>query len=451
MICSFRMMTWRFAALATLMSLAACSSLDAPLPAGTTDPASFNNEDGALRTAQGAVDQFRRSWMNGVVVSGLLSDELQPSSVLRFASGATSSLTPDLRVAARLMPEFDVTGASQPLNGAATLYTDLQKSRGAAQQGIGMLAKYAPPARASIRGQLYLTMGYAELMLADVFCSGIPLSTLDFEKDFTYAAGSTTAAVYEHAAALFDTAIVIAADSGALVSAARIGKGRALLALGRYADAAAAVAAVPTAFTYQFSVYWSMSPFGAPPRGSTQSLLASSMTVSDQKGENGLPYRSSGDVRSAVTQSNATTPAQYFPAKYLLNQASPFTLADGVEARLIEAEAALQPAANPAGDWLTPLNELRATRALADTTDPGTEAGRVDLLFRERALWLFITGHRQGDLRRLIRQYHRAEDAVYPTGFYPGGYGVYGSDVTAPIPLAELVNPLYKGCLNRDA
>src|SRR5581483_874628 len=105
-------------------------------------------------------------------------------------------------------------------------------------------------------------------------------------------------------------------------------------------------------------------------------------------------------------------------------------MASGVEARLIEAEAALA-----AGDasWLTILNRLRTdgtfTTAphpgdptVTDTTwgpgvgavlfpnglpglrpltDPGTPAARVDLLFAERAAWLFLTGHRLGDMRRL--------------------------------------------------
>jgi hypothetical protein len=75
---------------------------------------------------------------------------------------------------------------------------------------------------------------------------------------------------------------------------------------------------------------------------------------------------------------------------------------------------------------------------------------RVDLLFRERAFWLFITGHRQGDLRRLIRQYHRRQENVYPTGLYAGGLSAYGNDVTAPIPPNERVNPLFTGCINRD-
>jgi hypothetical protein len=107
---------------------------------------------------------------------------------------------------------------------------------------------------------------------------------------------------------------------------------------------------------------------------------------------------------------------------------------------------------------LSQLNHLRETArvtgqttALSDTTDPGTDTAEVSLLFRERAFWLYLTGHRQGDLRRLIRQYSRPQAQVYPTGVYTGGgAGTYGTDVTAPIPASEDVNPLFHGCLNRD-
>jgi hypothetical protein len=73
------------------------------------------------------------------------------------------------------------------------------------------------------------------------------------------------------------------------------------------------------------------------------------------------------------------------------------------------------------------------------------------LLFNERAYWLFLTGHRQGDLRRLVRNYGRSQETVYPTGVYYGGLGFYGSDVDLPIPATEQVNPYYSGCFNREA
>jgi hypothetical protein len=86
--------------------------------------------------------------------------------------------------------------------------------------------------------------------------------------------------------------------------------------------------------------------------------------------------------------------------------------------------------------------------------DPGNSTGdtvRINLVLQERAYWLFLTAHRQGDLRRLVRNYGRSPNAVYPTGVYFGGYGNYGNDITMPIPGAERINPHFHGCLDRGA
>jgi starch-binding outer membrane protein, SusD/RagB family len=64
----------------------------------------------------------------------------------------------------------------------------------------------------------------------------------------------------------------------------------------------------------------------------------------------------------------------------------------------------------------------------------------VDLIFRERAFWLFSTGHRVGDLRRLIKFYQRSAESVFPTGEWHKG-GPYGPDVNFPVPQAEETNP----------
>ena len=133
------------------------------------------------------------------------------------------------------------------------------------------------------------------------------------------------------------------------------------------------------------------------------------------------------------------------PAKYLGFGASGgyshFTVASGVEAQLITAEAAL--ALHPDDpNWLTILNTLRRTvpGGLPPLTDPVDPKARLQLLFTERAEWLYLTGTRQGDLRRLLRtykQYFPRQELVYPSGVYTAtGAGVYGPDVVAPIPQA---------------
>jgi len=81
----------------------------------------------------------------------------------------------------------------------------------------------------------------------------------------------------------------------------------------------------------------------------------------------------------------------------------------------------------------------------------------ADVLFRERAFWLYATGHRLGDMRRLIRQYGRDPETVFPTGDYYKGGLTYGEDVNLPLPRREANNPNVgnnpnpDGCLDRSA
>ncbi len=324
---------------------------------------------------------------------------------------------------------------------------------------------------------------------------------MDFNGDYTLAAGSTTADVYRHAAALFDTAQAQAHDSARVQHLAAVGLGRALLALGRYAEAAVAVTAVPDEYQFQVPFPWTVA--GASGGGQARPTLPDSanlfwfalsatpervgaLSMGDREGGVGLAYLSGGDPRTLPWTLNVRDPSgnrMYLPRKYTPNGSgtalptSPtmFTIASGVEARLIEAEAALQAGS---ATWLTLLNALRTdgtfdtqpnagNPAVNDTLwhagkggvaglrpleDPGTVAARVDLVFRERAFWLYLTAQRQGDLRRLIRNYLRAPEAVYPSGVYFGGSGVYGTEITVPVPSSEReLNPKYTGCFHRNA
>ena len=119
---------------------------------------------------------------------------------------------------------------------------------------------------------------------------------------------------------------------------------------------------------------------------------------------------------------------------------------------MIQAEAALQ--ANDFPGWLAILNAARAfdpSLGLVPVADPGTPITREDLMFRERAFWLFGTGHRVGDLRRLVRQYGRDAETVFPTGAYHKNGATIGTDVSVAIPVTERNNPNFDGCLDRGA
>lgn len=434
------------------------------LPPEVIDPAITRTPAGALDAYHGTLAQFRNGLGglgNGsfLVVGGLLGDELQyPDD---WFGEVTSGV--DTRVIEST--DGDVERA----------YSGIHRVRGQSTQAIGLLTRYAP-GREALAGHLYALQGYAEIFLAELFCSGSPLSTIDFDGDFTPRPGSTTREVFEHSLALFNSARALAGDSARFVQLARVGEARARLALGEFAEAAAAAAQVENGYSY--AVSFSATGTDALNFAYIQSGMLWNLTVADREGLNGLDYRTSGDPRTRVTARGTSVYGLtvYHPNKYATDGSSPIVIASGVEARLIEAEAALDAGS---GTWLERLNALRTdgtftTRpndtdpewtdtlwgagigevaGLAPLGDPGSEEARVDLLFRERAFWLFLTGHRQGDLRRLIRQYGHAPEQVYPTGLSFGSRGLrYGSDVTLPIPPAEQIsNPHFTGCASRGA
>jgi hypothetical protein len=437
---------WASIVLGCMLSMAMACSLDnvtgaAELPAKTPDPAIVETPPGALSFYRGMPIIFREALDCAIFNSGLITDELVTSGIggpIGYTSGSYATY-----LDSRTMAE----GAST----STYCYPDIQGIRSDAEQGVGLLRDYPSPGSPALIGHLRALEGYAEIMLADLYCSGIPLSTVDYKADYTLKPGSSTSEVYNHAITLFDSTLLLSTDSARFMNLARIGKGRALLDLGEFAQAAQAVQDVPDGYQYQVTYDSRSQNFTRRP--SSSSWLA---IIPDREGGNGLDYISSNDPRTDVitlSGKNMFGRPYTYPGQYSGSGTDPLTLASGIEARLIEAEAALQ--RNDIPTWLDKLNHLRETAispALPDTTDPGTDEGRVDLTFRERAFWLFLTGHRLGDMRRLVREYNRDEQQVFPVGAYAGGTGQYGPDVAMPLPPEEqTLNPLYKGCIGRGA
>src|SRR5690606_5921172 len=144
-------------------------------------------------------------------------------------------------------------------------------------------------------------------------------------------------------------------------------------------DAAAAVADVPTTFTYMnYHSTTIANSTGTP--NITSSLSASTPhathnkgTVADREAGTELPLRTIGEPRALSPEvrlpgHTSGDEAVYKPARWTVKGGdTPIIMASGVEARLIEAEAALA-----AGDpkWLTILNSLRTSGQFTTTPDP---------------------------------------------------------------------------------
>jgi hypothetical protein len=433
------------------------------LPSGTPDPSIYHTEAGAVALYQAALATFESpqivvqsgtplsdrsggygAFVDAVLATGFFTDELSSGN---SGCQASSRCTPD----ALDMRQFTSAANTAGSDVGEPYYSELQQVRNSASLAIGALNAYYKNAPQSWQGKLLAYQGYAEILLGDLFCSGVPLSTIDFSGDYTYHAGSTTSQVYANALARFNDALSLTIDSTQILNLVRVGRGRSLLALAQYDSAAKAVEKVPDGYSYQLLINWAPGQIG-------QSLISSfGMALVDREGNNGLNYLSSGDPRTAadIFGSNAYGEPIYFPVKYggATPGIAPITVASGVEARLIEAEVALHH-----GDVTTYLSKLNRARQLSvpighplsAVQDPGTSPGdsaRITTLFQERAFDLYLTGHRQGDLRREIQQYHRQEQLIYPSGNYPLG-GTYGSSISVPIPPQESVNPLFTGCLS---
>ena len=386
-------------------------------------PGSLEGPNGLPVVVAGAFGDFAAAYSGAtrgdsyVTVTALMADEF-------FSSGTFATRT-----------ATDRRDQQSPANGNTSddAYNDLQFARRALKDAAARVANEVGTADPDYR-ELKALEGYTLLMLGEAFCSAVPLSNV-VDGEFTYGPPLTSSALFDSAVARFDVSLNAGAND-----LARIGKARALLAGGDAAAAAAVVAGLPTSYVYL--TFHSES-------GSSNDVYSKQnngrFSQSDLEGGNGPALRSAGDPRTPWEEDPLGGFDENIPLYHSLLYtafADDHPLATGVEARLIEAEAEYQ-ASDYAG-MNTILNTLRSGSGLglADLPVPGSAAAALDQLFDERAFWLFLTGHRLGDLRRLMYQYGQAEDAVYPTGAYHKG-GSYGNDVVFPIDFDEENNTQY--------
>jgi hypothetical protein len=446
------------------------------------DPSSVQSAAGATAVRNGALSRFRLmtsgsgnagtegTWLLG----GLLADEWSTTSTFvqndeadeRQISTSNSSIDGSLRAIYRVPT--------------------------AANQAIELLNKWKPDPKADI-AEMYFIRGFAQMQLAQDFCNGIPLSQF---KDGSLDLGKplTDAEVFNVAIASYDSALTFSAlslqktkaDSTTATSisnAAKIGKARALVGLAKYAEAAALVTGIPTSYTYDVTSSLSGGSNGIWNQGASQRRYNVGDSLEGNAHnllvKNVIPFSSLKDPRLPVaytiSSKGDTTKSQdgsiFSRTTSLYGQTSNISVVNGIDARMVEAEAALN-AGNPAS-MISILNTLRATtivlvppspqasgthpgltynaNALPPLTDPGSADARLNLLFREKALWTFTRGQRLGDLRRLVRQYKRSPDQVFPVGTHYRG-ATYGADVNLPITTGESNgNPNFTTCLDRNA
>ncbi|MGQ0703811.1 MAG: hypothetical protein ACT4PM_11830 [Gemmatimonadales bacterium] len=450
-----------FAALVVACSPSGLLEVETP---DIIDPSVVTTPQGVAALHAGALGEFSFAFVGNaggtegqIQVSGSFTDEL-----------GNSETFPTRR-------EYDTRGPIDLRNGTLSgVFRNLQRARRlseVAAEAIGSVA--ANPTDSTRVAETYALAGFTYVSMGENYCSGVPISEAAIDGTLTFGDPLTTTELFERAIERFDAALAWS-KSATITNLAKIGKARAQLNLNRAADASATVAGIATTFSYNITHTLAL---GRQQNGIFAFINQfERFSVANNDGGNGLNFRTAQDPRVPWLRIpandvgfDAATP-QYDQGKYA-SETAPTPLATGVEARLIEAENLLR----TGGAWLGTLNTLRGTPGLTPTVfptgwpstfgfpalqslaDPGTQTAREDLLFRERAFWMYLSGHRLGDLRRLVRQYGRSANAVFPGG---GGApyiidgnnkgGVFGNEVNLPIPFDELNNPNFTQCINRD-
>jgi hypothetical protein len=444
-----------------LFSVASCHTdelLKVVDPAVAT-PGSLQAQTAVPTVYAGALGDFYSAYSgNGLndaytATSGAFTDELKSSDTFTTRNDA------------------DRRTQTSPANGNLSdiPYVAIQRARRSNESAARLIAQFFPATDPRIAETTSLA-GYTYVTLGEGFCSGTPVPQSITAAEFAESPGISTVQMFDTAIVRFQASLAglgTASDAASVRqrNLASIGLARALVNNAQYTAAATAVAGIPDVFVYfndhsintarEFNSAWSLQDNGR-------------WTIPEVEGVNGINWQSANDPRVPWVDAGVNgfdKANRLFKQVKWTTQAGDVPLATGVEARLIEAEAALS--TGDAATWLAKLNGLRAqvrtlmlaytnpgtyaannpnafvtATTLAPLADPGTAAARVDLTFRERAFWMYLTGHRLGDLRRLIRQYGRGSETVFPTGTWHKG-GPYGTDVALLDSFTETNNSLF--------
>ena len=394
--------------LAALALLAACDGvLDVKLPGRVREEA-LDNPVLASTLVAGAQADFECAFTEFVHTTGLWSNELLNSSGGAEVNGW----------GARLSTYENGTGTCPTVSatrGAFATFLPLQIARRQAEDALRRLDGYTDaevPNRTALMATAALYSAFSHTLLGEAYCQmaldGGPITT--------------PAAVLAIAEQRFTRAIELAtaANDTRVVNAARVGRARVRLDLGRKADAAADARLVPAGFVYNAT--YANSAF----RRNNTVVLNINVNFHESVAPEyrGLTVGSTPDPRVPVRDAarrgqDALTPL-WTQTKYTATD-SPIPLATWDEAQLILAEAEGGQAAVDA------INRIRAKYNLP-TYAGGTAAQVMAQIVEERRRTLFLDGHAIGD--------HLRYQIPFATGVNQKGVR-YGENTCLPLPQAE--------------
>ena len=371
---------WRVLAILLLLGLVACSNLlDVSNPA-QVEEADLDNPALAETMMNSALGRFECAFVNYIIAAAVLNEE--------FLHGSSwVSLGPHARRDTSLEEE---TGGcpdnrSTPNTGA---YTPLQQARYLAEDGARRIEAFpdeAVPNKTEMLGWMAAYAGYATLLLGEGWC----------EMAFDGESLQTPQQAFARAAERFSSAISTAQGIGEpdMEHMARVGRARANLNQGNFAEAVSDAEQVPEGFV-RYAEY------SAGVSGDRENRIYNFHNVTRLVTTNWIEYGNltledgSPDTRVPVDETGGLTQSRGVPfwaqQKYPAAD-SPIPIASWEEAQLIIAEA--EPA-----EAEVAINRLRSSQGLAAYVPSG--AGTLADVIEERRRQLFLEGHRHYDRLR---------------------------------------------------
>jgi hypothetical protein len=349
-------------------SLSACD-LDVVNP-GVISEDALNSPDAIGMVLNGFIGDIENSFSDLALHSALAADELS-------FSGTRSWL-------------FNTgQGDMRPEDGSY-IYEDLASAVWTATTGTERLAELeASPEQLALAN---LWKGFIHRMMGENYCAyvfdGGPM--LDREEWFNIALASFQAA---------------ASGPGDIGTAARAGQAQALVALGRYSEAATAAAQVPDDFLFEAQY---TDQFTSNVWNETQDQTQATVweTPIAALGENGDPRTPWEDE-----ERNGAGGWPFYRQDKYVDRTDGHPVAKGWEMRLIEAEALLR--GNDRAGAMDMINYVRSAFGMPDATAT-TDDEAWAALSHERLVTLWLEGRRLFDLDRFDDPFLSARDHCFP-------------------------------------
>lgn len=418
---------------ALVVGLAACDTGDLleVIDPDLVTPDNVQGEKGAELFWAGALGRFGESFSGGgggmIMYVGMFTDEYHLSGTFPTRS------------------EVDRREIGDQNGTMEGVYRELHEARTGLENATVVLEEFLPGD--SRIAEMYNLAGFTYLMFGENYCAGVPYGQAPATGDLVEGSPTTKQETFDIAMARFSSAASATGGSMDQAYLSSVGSARAQAAMGNFSAAASAVASVPTDWEYRIR-HKGGGAFDQ--RNAVYELNQSQRRWSVSEGEGGIgaAFRSAMDPRVEVADNGGIGFDEETPLfeqqKYPSWDADAI-VASGIDARLLEAEAAL--ASGDVATWAAKHNELRATIGLDPVADPGNDRDRWLLHFSEHGFWTFSTAQRLGMARRMVL-YHGFSDAdVLPNGaFFKGGN--YGVDVNFIIPFEDNVEGR-TGCTSR--